>query len=107
MFLLTTTVSSKLYSPWSIGTETVHLEWFSLKFNLNSGNTSRVSENDLRNLIVDEIGTLIRDSSPFKLIQINSYCGKTGVGEFNSETILKIDEYISKARNLVRIPFSR
>ena len=67
---------------------------------MNSGKSSRVSENDLRKLIADEIGTLIRDSSSFKLIQINSYCGKTGVGEFNSETVLQIDEYISKA-NLV------
>ena len=76
---------------------------FSHKFNFNSGKSSRVSENDLRNLIADEIGTLIRDSSSFKLIQINSYCGKTGVGEFNSETVLQIDEYISKA-NLVSTP---
>jgi len=68
-------------------------------FNYN-GKSSRVSENDLRNLIADEIGTLIRDSNSFKLIQINSYCGKTGVGEFNSETVLQIDEYISKANLL-------
>ena len=93
MFLSTTTVSLQL--SWR------HRS-FSLKFNFNSGKSSRVSENDLRNLIADEIGTLIRDSNSFKLIQINSYCGKTGVGEFNSETVLQIDEYISKA-NLVSI----
>ena len=71
------------------------------------GKSSRVSESDLRSLIVDEIGSLIKDSSQdsnqsksFKLIQINSYCGKTGVGEFNQDTNLQIDEYVSKA-NLV------
>ena len=87
MFLSTTTVGSNFKV---LDSKTIS----------NLGKSSRVSENELRNLITDEIGTLIRDSSSFKLIQINSYCGKTGVGEFNSETVLQIDEYVSKA-NLV------
>ena len=36
------------------------------------------------------------------MTQINSYCGRTGVGQMQNETELVIDEYVSKA-NLVSL----
>ena len=56
-------------------------------------------------LIKIELGDLLseeaKNSNLFKMIQVNSYCGKAGLGEFKFDTQLKIDEYLSKA-NLVR-----
>jgi hypothetical protein len=34
------------------------------------------------------------------MIQINSYCGKTGIGHFEPDSVLIIDEYLSKANLL-------
>merc|ERR1712110_209734 len=55
---------------------------------------------ELEGLIRKEIGPLIKDDADFKMIQINSYCGKTGVGNFEPDSILTIDEYLSKANLL-------
>ena len=63
---------------------------------------SKLTGQELEGLIRKEIGPLIKDDADFKMIQINSYCGKTGVGNFEPDSILTIDEYLSKA-NLVMI----
>ena len=69
------------------------------------GKSSIIPAEDLAELIKIELGDLLseeaKNSNLFKMIQVNSYCGKAGLGEFKYDSQLKIDEYLSKA-NLVR-----
>lgn len=62
---------------------------------------STITSLDLKALIKLEISKLVTTQTyDFKMHQINSYSGSTGVGRFKDDTILKLDEYRSKANLL-------
>lgn len=83
-------------------------EQFSLPFMINvprdSGEcvNSTISTGPLKELIKQSIAKLLttQEQIDFKMHQINSYSGSTGVGRFKDDTTIKIDEYRSKANLL-------